>query len=213
MWGDKHMAKDSAFWDRIADKYARDPIADEASYQHKLEMTRGYFQPEMRVLEFGCGTGSTALLHAPFVSHIQAIDISARMIEIAREKAQAEGIENVTFEQSGIEGLSAPEESFDMILGLSVLHLVDDRQGVLARVHRLLKPGGWFISSTVCLADRMGYLRFILPVAQLVGAAPRVAFFRLDELKQNIVDADFSIDHFWQPAPDKAAFIVAQKPA
>ena len=33
------MSQDKAFWDRIARKYAQDPIADRASYEHKLEKT------------------------------------------------------------------------------------------------------------------------------------------------------------------------------
>lgn len=45
----------------MAKRYARQPIADEAAYRRKLEVTRTYFRPDMHVLEFGCGTGSTAL--------------------------------------------------------------------------------------------------------------------------------------------------------
>ena len=60
------MGTSSKFWDRIADRYSRRPVADEAAYQKKLEVTRQYFRPEMQVLEFGCGTGSTAIAHAPY---------------------------------------------------------------------------------------------------------------------------------------------------
>ena len=53
------------FWDKIAVKYSRRPIADEASYQKKLEKSQAYFRPDTEVLEFGCGTGGTAIIHAP----------------------------------------------------------------------------------------------------------------------------------------------------
>ena len=66
------------FWDWIAERYARTPVADEASYKKKLQITQDYLRPGMEVLEFGCGTGSTALIHAPHVKHIHAIDISSR---------------------------------------------------------------------------------------------------------------------------------------
>ena len=72
------------FWDKIAVKYSRRPIADEASYQKKLEKSQAYFRPDTEVLEFGCGTGGTAIIHASHVKHIRAIDISPRMIEIAK---------------------------------------------------------------------------------------------------------------------------------
>ena len=78
---------DARFWDRIARRYARTPVPDEAIYQKKLSLTRKWMTPQMHVLEFGCGTGSTALKHAPFVNRILALDISAKMLDIARGKA------------------------------------------------------------------------------------------------------------------------------
>ena len=68
------MAQATQFWDKIAEKYSQQPIADEAAYQKKLAVTRDYFRPDMEVLEIGCGTGSTAILHAPYVKHIIKID-------------------------------------------------------------------------------------------------------------------------------------------
>jgi ubiquinone/menaquinone biosynthesis C-methylase UbiE len=79
------------FWDKVAERYARRPVDDEAAYQHKLQVTRDYLTPGMTVLEFGCGTGTTALAHAPFVKRILATDVSPKMIEIARRKADAGG--------------------------------------------------------------------------------------------------------------------------
>ena len=109
------MEYSAKFWDKIADQYSKDPIADEAAYQKKLQVTREYFQPEMEVLEFGCGTGSTAIIHAPLVKHIRAIDISEKMIEIAQGKAQAENIKNITFEQLTIDELKLDDSSLDVV--------------------------------------------------------------------------------------------------
>ena len=128
------MQQPARFWDKIADRYARRPVSDEDAYQKKLQITRQYLRPDMEVLEFGCGTGSTAIAHAPFVKHIQAIDISARMIEIAQGKADAGAIGNVTFERAAIDDFSAPEQSFDAVLGLSILHLVENRDEVISKV-------------------------------------------------------------------------------
>ena len=97
------MPEPSRFWDRHAEGYAKRPVADEAAYQKKLQVTQEYLRPEMEVLEFGCGTGSTALVHAPHVRHIRAIDISAKMLDIARGKAEAAKVGNVTFEQAAID--------------------------------------------------------------------------------------------------------------
>ena len=60
------MVQPSRFWDRHAKGYAKRPVPDEAAYQRKLKMTQDYLTPDMEVLELGCGTGTTALIHAPF---------------------------------------------------------------------------------------------------------------------------------------------------
>ena len=91
-------ASDAQFWDRIARKYATDPIADIAGYERTLERTRHYLRSTRSSFEFGCGTGTTALKLAPSVGRIIATDISDEMIAIAREKAKAEGCTNATFE-------------------------------------------------------------------------------------------------------------------
>jgi ubiquinone/menaquinone biosynthesis C-methylase UbiE len=89
------MNASAKFWNKIAEGYSRQPIADETAYQKKLQVTREYFQPSMNVLEFGCGTGSTAIAHAPYVQHIRAIDFSANMIAIAQAKADAQNIKDL----------------------------------------------------------------------------------------------------------------------
>ena len=64
------MDKSAKFWDRIAKRYSKQPVADETSYQKKLQITHEYLKPDMEVLELGCGTGSTAIIHSPYVKHI-----------------------------------------------------------------------------------------------------------------------------------------------
>lgn len=205
------MHQPSAFWDKIADRYSRRPVADEESYQKKLQVTRQYLRPDMEVLEFGCGTGSTAIAHAPFVKRIQAIDISSKMLEIARSKANASETLNIAFQQSGIDEFSVAEQSLDAVLGLSILHLLPNMKSAIAKVHGMLKPGGIFISSTACLGDSMKFLKFIVPIGRLLGLIPLVKIFTSKELEDSLIDCGFAIDYRWQPGKSKAVFIVAKK--
>lgn len=206
------MNPSSRFWDRIAERYSKRPVADEASYQKKLAVTRTYLRPEMKVLEFGCGTGSTAITHSPFVKHIRAIDISSKMLEIARGKATRGGVGNVTFEQETIEEVSVSDHSLDVVLGLSILHLLDNKEEAIAKVHRMLKPGGVFVTSTACIGDTMKFFKIIAPVGRLLGLLPLVNVFTTDELVASLTAAGFEIDHQWQPGKGKAVFVVAKKP-
>ncbi len=206
------MDQPTKFWDKIAERYSKQPIADEAAYQKKLKVTREYFRPDMEVLEFDCGTGSTAITHAPYVKHIHAIDISSKMIEFAQGKADAEKVTNVTFEQSTIEEISVSDQTLDAVLGLSILHLLDNKEEVIAKVHRMLKPGGIFVTSTACIGDTMmRFLKFIVPIGKFFGLMPLVKVFTTKELEDSLTDADFEIDYQWQPGKGKAVFIVAKK--
>jgi ubiquinone/menaquinone biosynthesis C-methylase UbiE len=206
------MDQSTKFWDKIAERYSKQPIADEAAYQKKLQVTREYFQPDMEVLEFGCGTGSTAITHAPYVKHIHAIDISSKMIDMAQGKADAEKVTNVTFERSTIEDISVSDQTLDAVLGLSILHLLDNKEKVIAKVHRMLKPGGIFVTSTACIGDTMmRFLKFIVPIGKFLGLMPQVMVFTTKELEDNLTDAGFQIDYQWQPGKGKAVFIVAKK--
>ncbi len=165
----------------------------------------------MEVLEFGCGTGSTAINHSPCVGHIHAIDISSKMIEIAQGKADEGNVSNVTFEQSTIEGFSVPDQSLDAVLGLSILHLLENKEGAIEKVHRMLKPGGVFVTSTTCLGDSLKFFKLIAPVGKFLGLMPLVRVFTTGELVASLTDAGFEIDHQWQPGKGEAMFIVAKK--
>lgn len=205
------MHQSSKFWDKIADKYAKQPVSDEASYQHKLSKSQEYFKPEMEVLEFGCGTGSTAIAHSPFVKHIHAIDISANMLKIAQSKAQFANITNINFEHTTIKELTVKEASYDAVLGLSILHLLEDKEKAIEKIYQLIKPGGVFISSTVCLGDRKNFLKYLLPIGTFLGLIPLVKVFTINALASSLEKEGFEIDYQWQAEKSDSVFIVAKK--
>jgi ubiquinone/menaquinone biosynthesis C-methylase UbiE len=205
------MSPSPRFWNRIAGRYAKQPIADEAAYQKKLDSTQRRLSPDMELLEVGCGTGGTAIHHAPYVKHIRAVDISSRMLALARENARAAGVDNVSLEEGAVETMDLPDESFDVVLALSILHLLEDRDAALQKLYRCLKPGGLLISSTVCLGDFMKLFKFIGPLGRTLGIFPMVKVFTQAELEASITDTGLSIEENWRPAKNKAVFIVARK--
>lgn len=206
------MKEQAKFWDWMAERYARQPIADESAYGEKLSRTRQYLGPECRVLEFGCGTGSTAIAHAPYAGHVHATDISAKMLAIAKERACAEGLSNVSFEQATLGDLGGNAVTWDVILGMNVLHLVPDMGLNIALAHALLKPGGVFVSSSPCLADMAMPFRLIAPLFRWLAFLPSVTVFSREELETRLEKVGFVIETSWQPGNNKAVFIVARKP-
>jgi ubiquinone/menaquinone biosynthesis C-methylase UbiE len=207
------MSRAGKFWDRVAPKYAKQPIADEAAYEIKLDVTQSYFRPDMEVVELGCGTGSTALIHAPLVKRVRAVDLSEKMLEIARAKAADAGVTNVDFERASVEEFEAADASVDVVMAMSLLHLLRDREAALAKIHAMLKPGGVFVSSTACVADMTNPVKYVLPLARAFGLAPYVGVFREDALVAEIEAAGFRVEHRWKPKKGAAVFLVARKPA
>ena len=202
------------FWDRIATKYAADPIKDKEGYERTLEVTRRFLGSEVVAYEFGCGTGTTALKLAPSLARITATDISSNMIAIAQGKAKAQGIGNARFEVGTPEDAPFPDGSFDVALGFNVLHLMTARAEGLRGVHRLLKPGGLFISKTPCLTEMGLLVRLAIPPMRAIGKAPFVAFFSEQELVRAIEAARFSIlenARHGAKGKDMKVFLVARK--
>lgn len=208
-----HHRDTRSFWDRIARKYARKPIADPAAYEEKLAQVGSRLRATDRVLEIGCGTGSTALRLAPGVAHITATDASRGMIGIAQSKFERDAPANVTFQQADAADMIGGHP-FDAICAFSLLHLIQDVPHVLDRVREQLKPGGLFISKTVCLKDRTVLLRALIPLLAATGMAPRVTFLSTDGLIRHLWAAGFEIEqtsHFG--AHRMRPFIVARRTA
>jgi len=207
------MIKSDKFWDKVAAKYAKKPVPDEDAYKKKLSETQSFFSPDMRILEFGCGTGTTAIHHAPHVQHIDAVDVSENMINIGRAKALNAKIENINFALGTLHDFKADPESMDAVLGLNVVHLLPNRAAILTEVARILKPGGLFVSSTGCLGN--SYLRFIklmTPIGKLLGLMPDIFMITEEQLATEIRNSGFSIEKQWHYGlQDIEVFIIARK--
>ncbi|MAM63463.1 class I SAM-dependent methyltransferase [Maritimibacter sp. UBA3975] len=202
------MTNQARVWDRFAKKYVASPIDDVAAYEHKLELTRKYLRPDMKVLEFGCGSGNTARLHAPHVASYTAMDISAKMI--AHGRAVGPVPENMSFKVADFATAKVTPEAYDMILALSVLHVLPDPGAVVRKVAGALKPGGFFVSSTVPVGE-FGLLSLIAPVGGALGVIPKVSRITTDDIRTMMTDAGLTIVEDWRAKPKSALFLIAQK--
>ncbi|MEM7135978.1 MAG: methyltransferase domain-containing protein [Myxococcota bacterium] len=208
------MTTDTLFWDNIAERYAAKPVANQAAYERKLEVTNARLTSSDVVLDIGCGTGSLALEIAPQVERVHALDFSPEMIRIGKSKAAAQKVTNITFHANTLEGVQefAPGQ-FDGICAYNILHLVEDRQATLDRVFELLKPGGFFISSNPCLGESMVPYRPVLAVMRWFGKAPPVALMTREGCLEEIRDAGFvDVAATEVGAAKTVAFVVATKP-
>ena len=208
------IASDARFWDRTSRKYARGAISDQAGYERTLSSTRALLDPGDKVLELGCGTGTTALRLAGSVREYLATDISTEMIAIADEKHAANPLTGLVFRTATADTLAPDTAPFDAVLGFNYLHLVRDLPGTLRAVHAMLAADGVFVSKTPCVGDMNPIFWLALPVMRAIGLAPYAGVFRAAELGRHIRDAGFEIlatENHATKGNDRRPFIVARK--
>lgn len=202
---------DAAFWDRAAPRYSRRPISNMEAYEATLARVKEHLSDGDSVLEFGCGTGSTALVLAPFVRDYEGTDISRGMIDIANGKLSSSATANLSFRVARIGAGDNTGKTPDKILAFNLLHLVPDLERALGEIHDLLPAGGYFISKTPCVGSKW-YLRPLVGILQMIGKAPYVNFLKVPELDEMIGRAGFEIvETALLPPSTPSRFIVARK--
>jgi ubiquinone/menaquinone biosynthesis C-methylase UbiE len=185
--------KDSAkFWDKFASRYDRYEERDASIYSMILDGIRKHLKKSDHVLDFACGTGLVANEIAGNVHDIVGIDISSKMLEIAKSKQEARKIGNVKYIQSDIFSKDLSAGEFDAVIGSYIIHLLGDPESVIKRINSLLKPGGSFISVTPCLGES-GSLRAMLWVAGVFGLVPKTRAFKTSGLETLIKSCGFEI--------------------
>ena len=210
-------ARKSVFWDRIARKYAADPIADLAGNEATLQRVQALLSVDHEVLEIGCGTGSTALRLAPGTRRLMATDVSIGMIAIAREKLAVQPIPQLSFSVADADATAFGEGAYDAVLAFSLLHLVDNLDRAIGVAVHSLKPGGLFISKTPCLSEMNLFVtRLALPLMRAIGKAPHLLCFDGDRLQSAMAHQGLeilSVERHGTRGKDIRVFIVARKPA
>ena len=152
------MNKSENFWDNASENYDKTEERFEYIHSKSRENTKKLLKSSDTVLDYGCGTGTASCLFSRQVKEVYSIDISSKMIEIAKAKAAIAKVENVIFKQTDIFESEFAKESYDVILAFNMLHTVPSPQESVLRINELLKPEGLFISVTPCLRQKMSFL-------------------------------------------------------
>jgi SAM-dependent methyltransferase len=207
------MTPHQKFWDRFAARYAARPIRDVAAYERTLDRAAAWLRPDDAALEVGCGTGTTALRLAGCVRRLDATDFSAAMIAIATERARAAGATNVAFAQADLFDRRAAPGPYDAVLAFNVLQLTPDLPAALAAIAGRLKPGGVFVSKSICLGEP-GWraARAVIGGLKAVGLAPPLRYLTIADLDRAVEAAGFAIlERGVFPERPPARFLVARK--
>jgi len=186
------------FWNLTANNYDKIESQLELIYNKIFSNLLRQVKQDDIVLDFACGTGTASILISERVKKIEAIDISGKMLKNARLKAKEKGFKNIDFIQTDIYDKRFDKESYDIILAIGILHLLTDNQETVTRIKELLKPGGLFISSTPCLAEKMifSYKLKFLPayfISKLRLLPQILRRYTSADLEKLITSADFQL--------------------
>lgn len=192
------MNKAEKFWDKLADSF--DKTEDQFGKIHiaTIENTKKYLKAGHTVLDYGCATGNKSIALSGHVATLLGIDISSKMIEMAKRKAAEHQIKNVDFSHATIFDESLKEEAFNVVLAFNILHAIKENRQAVERISKLLKPGGLLISITPCLKEKMNLMNKLQLSSYLVmiklGLVPNVLTrFKIHDIENLVKSGNFQI--------------------
>lgn len=151
----------------------RDIDGENADRLAKLKL-----QPGQTVADFGCGTGAFVRAAARHGARVVAIDLSAAMLDFAKWKAEAEGLNTVQYRQGGFLTYAHEGPPIDAVTTSLALHHLPDfwKQRALNRMAGMLKPGGRFHLTDVVFPDDIDDSKIEAWISQMSAlAGPEMA--------------------------------------
>lgn len=136
------------------------PRSDDSSHPEAMEHTNEIMAaavdlgPDTRVLDLGCGYGSTArYLAANFGCTVTGTNISEKELELARQRAAEAGLAHLlTFEYEDFHSLACPDNSYDVVWSQEAFLHAADKNAVLSECRRVLKPAGSLIFTDILVS-------------------------------------------------------------
>lgn len=178
----------------FAEEYARKhrKIAEKFGHEIAEKLTLRGFEGG-RILDVGCGFGATAIVLAQSLprSEVVGVDLSDPLLELAIQEAQAAGLdERVTFEKADVQQIPYDGDSFDALINLQMLHIVEDPVAMLDEMERVLAPDGVLFMADI-RRSWIGLFDKVFKSALTVEEAGALA--RRSELREGA----FSSDLLW----------------
>ena len=141
---DEAAKQSRAVFDAAAEHFEDEPLAYLARLgRRSAEHAR--LRPDDHVLDVACGSGASALPAAEQVGpngRVLGVDVSERLLALARAKAEQAGLDNVEFRFGDMRDLELPATSFDAVLLVFGVFFVPDMEALTRELWSLVKPGG-----------------------------------------------------------------------
>jgi cyclopropane fatty-acyl-phospholipid synthase-like methyltransferase len=172
------------------------------------------------VLEIGCGTGELGAMLITRGARVDGFDLSPTMIETARERIAAEGLEvRLRVWEMGVDGMDTlAEQTYDAVVSTLVLSELsdDERRYALRHAYRGLRPGGRLIVADEVVprtrARRWTHRAIRAPLLAVTYLVSRSSTRPLADLPGELRSAGFTLDRIDRTHGDTVALVVAHRP-
>lgn len=162
--------------------------AGKLRWQRRIKMLTSHISSETEVLEIGCGGGYFTQEIVKSKAHVVAIDISPDLLEVALKKVRDS---NVLFKVGNAYDLSFQDNTFDTIVGSSILHHLDIDKA-LVEFYRVLKPGGTILFTEPNMLNPQIFLeRHTALFGYLIKKSPDETAFVRWRLKRDLLKYGF----------------------
>lgn len=154
------------------------------------------------VLDIGCGNGQHTLKAAAKVKRAVGFDTDAKQLQLARIAAKNKKLDNVEFRKLSAESkLPFTDSEFSAVLFFGVLEHLDDREGVIREVYRVLKTGGKLLLGVPHEQTSWKRLQMRFGIPHYTDPDHRIEYSQ-DEIKRFLTDRGFTISNIETTAYD-----------
>ncbi|SKB79234.1 Methyltransferase domain-containing protein [Dyadobacter psychrophilus] len=137
----------------------------------KLGITKG-----LKVLDLGCGDGTTAIPAAKMGADVEGVDIARNLVEAGNARVKAEGLTNITFREGDAINLSdIPDANFDLVVSIFGAMFAPQPFDVAKEMFRVTRPGGRIVMGNWIPGDPT-LVAQILKVSSAYTPAPPEGF-------------------------------------
>lgn len=137
---ERRRAESRAYFDRVAAAFGEQVLPGRT--WEGLARALLQLAPRGRYVDLGVGDGLLTLMLSEIAERVTAVDLSSRMLDQLRQRAEAKGIRNIETVEADIESLPLSDASHDVVVASQALHHARDPERALREAARVLVPGG-----------------------------------------------------------------------
>lgn len=195
-------------WDSDPDKVERARAVAE-SIRSAIPLSR-----EMKVLEYGCGTGLLSFALQSDLGQITLADTSQGMLDVLNQKIASAGVTNMHPLRLDLTSDPLPVERYDLTYSLMTLHHIHDVRKMIIKFHDLLMPKGYLLVADLDKEDgsfhtdgstdvHLGFERRELQKLVEEAGFEKVTFSTAYEIKKRIGNEETAFPVFLMTAQKK----------